>query len=142
MSLLQTPNKLFPVDIKYVEVKYKNGLTGNHVIEGPEDEKKFATEEIKELHTQWVMPNWKEHTDVIRQAMVWDDMLGERKLDYRTYRGLCLENFMRAWDIVDAEGKPVPCNKTTIATLDLDIAHALQEAFVDRSIPTETELKN
>lgn len=141
MSLLINSVKLFPIDIKYAEVKFKNGLEGIYVIDNKEDEEKYIGK-IKELKTQWVMPNWKEHTEVIRQATVWDDTKGERAIDFRIYRSLCLENFLKAWDIVNDKGEPVPCTKDAIGTLDHNIAWALQTNFVDRSIPSEQELKN
>lgn len=141
MSLLVNSSKLFPIDIKYAEVKFRNGISGIVVIDNEEDEKKYK-DSMKELKTQWQVPNWKEHTEIIRQSMIWDEFKGERMMDFGAYRSLCLESFLKAWDIVDDANKPVPCNKDSIAKLDHNIAHALQEAFVDRNIPTEQELKN
>lgn len=140
MSLLIT-TKLFPIDLKYVDVKFKNGMEGVLVIENKEQEKKFEGK-MKELHTQWFLPSWKEHTEVIRSSMIWDEFKGERMMDFRLYRSIILENYLRAWDIADEEGKPIPCTKDTIARLDHGVAHALQDLFVDRTIPTEEELKN
>lgn len=140
MSLF-IPNKFFPIDIKYVDVKFRNGLEGAYVIATKADEEKYAGR-LKELHTQWEMPDWKEHTEVIRSSMIWDEFKGERMMDFRLYRSKVLESYLKAWDIVDGDGKPVPCNKDNIRRLDHDVAHALQDLFVDRTIPTEEELKN
>lgn len=139
--ILLSSEKLFPIDIRYCEVKFKNGMEGIVIIENDDDEKKYIGQ-IKELKTQWRTPNWKEHTDVIRGATIWDEFNGERTIDFRTYRSLVLENFLKAWDIVDEKGTPVPCNKENIGKLERNVAHALQTAFIDKSVPSEDELKN
>jgi len=134
--------KLFPIDLKYAEVRFKNGMDGVIVLDDKEAEKKYEGR-IKELHTQWVMPGWKEHIEVIRDSMIWDEFKGERMMDYRLYRCKILENYLKAWDIMEADGTTaVPCNKDNIGRLDHNIAHALQDLFVDRTVPTEDELKN
>lgn len=140
MALLIS-NKLFPIDLKYAEVRFKNGMDGVIVIDNKDLEKRYEGK-IKELHTQWYLPGWKEHIEVIRDSMIWDEFKGERMMDYRLYRCKILENYLKAWDIPGEDGKVVPCNKENIGRLDHNIAHALQDLFVDRTVPTEEELKN
>ncbi len=140
MSLLVSTN-LFPIDIKYVEVKLKNGLDGIILIKDEADEKKYEGR-IKELHTQWLQPNWKEHTDIIRESMVWDAFKGERQMDFQTYRTLCIERFLKVWDILDDAGKPVQCEKKSIAQLEYNMANYLIDQFISKSVPTESDLKN
>lgn len=140
MSLLVSSN-LFPIDVKYAEVKLKNGLTGVILIRDEEQEKKYEGK-MKELHTQWVQPNWKQHTEIIRESMVWDQFKGERQMDFQTYRGLCIERFLKSWDIVNDAGVPVPCTKDTIAQLEYNMANALIDQFIAKSVPTEQDLKN
>lgn len=143
MSVLVS-SKLFPIDIKYAEVKLKNGLESIVVIRDEETEKRFEGKEgkIKELHTQWLQPNWKEHSDVVRQSMIWDEFKGERTMDFHSYRSMCIERFLKAWDITDDAGVPVPCNQVNIGKLDYAMANALIDLFISKSVPTEDDLKN
>jgi len=140
MSLLVS-TKLFPIDIKYAEVKLKNGLDGIILVKGEEMEKKYEGR-TKELHTQWLQPNWKEHTDIIRESMVWDAFKGERQMDFQLYRSLCIERFLKVWDIIDDAGSPVPCENKAIAQLEYNMANALIDHFISKSTPTESDLKN
>lgn len=140
MSVLVS-NKMFPIDLKYVEIKLKNGLDSIILVSTPEDEKKFEGK-VKELHTQWIQPNWKEHSDIIRDSMAWDQFKGERAMDFPTYRALCIERCLKAWDVIDDKNVPVPCNKATIGQLEYAMANALIDQFITKSVPTEQDLKN
>jgi hypothetical protein len=133
--------KLFPIVIKYVELTLKNGQTGIFVIKTNEQEKKYAGR-IKEMHTQWRQPNWKESNDLFKGSLQWDAYKGEREIDPITYRSMTLEENLKHWDVIDDDGKPVPCTKENMWKLDVNIAAALIDAFNAHTIPNEDELKN
>lgn len=134
-------NKLFPITLKYVELTLKNGQTGIFVVKTEEQEKKYVGR-LKEMHTQWRQPNWKESNDLFKGALQWDAFKGEREIDPITYRSMTLEENLKHWDVIDDEGKPVSCTKENMWRLDVNIAAALIDAFNSHTIPTEEELKN
>ena len=140
MSLLVS-NQMFPIDLKYIEVPLKNNLTGIMVIKSEEAEKKHEGR-VKELHTQWIQPPWKDNNEIIRQAQIWEAFKGERETDFYLYRSLVLEKFLKAWDILDDAGKPVPCDKANIAKLAIPIANELIDQFINKNVPKEADLKN
>jgi hypothetical protein len=142
MSVL-VPTSLFPIDIKYAEVKLKSGMTGNVVIDDDDEEnlKKYEGK-IKELHTQWLQPGWKENNNIVRESMYWDEFRGVRDVDFYVYRALVLERFLKVWDVKDDKGQPVPCTPETAARLDIQVATSLVSKFLSRNVPTEEDLKN
>jgi hypothetical protein len=140
---LLVPTALFPIDIKYAEFKLKNGLTGVEVIEdGDKEALKKYDGKIKELHTQWAQPGWKENNEIVRQATIWDEFRGVRDVDFYIYKSMVLERFLKSWDITDEKNNPVPCVPETIARLDIQVANALVNRFLARNVPTEEDLKN
>ena len=139
MGLLVS-SKLFPIEVRYVELPLKSGGTTCLVIKDAEQEKKYEGR-IKTLSTQWAQPNFKESNDLLREATIYDPYKGERDIDWYLYRGLSLEKFVRAWDLTE-DDKPVPCTKENIARLDVNIATALIQAFDARNMISEEELKN
>ena len=142
MSVL-VPTSLFPIDIKYAEVKLKNGMTGIVVIdEGDKDALKKYEGKTKDLHTQWQQPGWKENNDIVREANIWNDFTGSRDVDFYVYRALVIERFLKVWDVKDDKAQQVPCTKENIARLDIQIANAMVSKFLARNVPTEEDLKN
>ena len=143
MGLLVS-QKLFPIDIRYTEIPLKTGQTGVVVLKddaaGKELEKKYG-DKVKTLHTQWAQPNFRESNDILREATVYDQFKGERDIDWYLFRALTLERNLKAWDIMDDDGKPVPCTPDNIAKLDSAIAIALVGQFDARNLPTEEDLK-
>lgn len=134
-------NKLFPIDVKYIEVKMRNGAEGVFIIEDEATEKKHG-DKVKTLKTQWVQPNWKENNDIIRGASITDMQTGNKSVDLHLYRNLVLERFLKAWDIADDAGVAIPISKEKVMSLDFNIARALADSFINRNIPTEEELGN
>ena len=142
MSVL-VPTSLFPIDIKYAEVKLKNGMTGIVVIDdGDEESLKKYEGKIKELHTQWQQPGWKENNSIVRESMYWDEFRGVRDVDFYIYRALVLERFLKVWDVKDEKEQPVACTPDSVARLDIQVATALVSKFLARNVPTEEDLKN
>lgn len=133
--------ELFDLKIKYIEKKLKSGHTGCVIVSDKETELKYK-DHIKEIHTMWLQPNWKQSNDVIRKATKVDADTGIRGVDWPYYRTLLLENFMKTWDIAGEDGKTVPCIPENIAKLDPVIAGALVEEFLGKTSPSEEELKN
>ena len=138
---LLVSDKLFPIDLEYAEVKTKSGIDCILIIKNEEMSKKYG-DKVKKVHTQWVQPSWKESNDLVRQATVWEQFAGERSLDYLLYRSLIPEKFLKMWDITDEAGKPVPCTPITILKLEPNIANALIDNFISRTVPSESDLKN
>jgi len=142
MSLL-VPTSLFPIDIKYVETKLKNGLTGIIVIEDEDkDSLKKYEGRIQELHTQWQQPGWKENNEVVRESLIWDEFRGVRDVDFYLYREKVINRYLKSWDITDDKKQPVPCTPENIARLDIQVATGLVSKFLARNVPSEEELKN
>lgn len=133
--------ELFPIDVKYVEVKLKSGLTGCFVIDNAEAEEKYAGK-IQVLHTQWKMPTWKETNDLIRESTEMDMATGDRQVNVEMWQGLAIERFLKAWDVAGADNKNVPCNKANIEMLDPTIFRSLMNQFMARNTPSEEDLKN
>ena len=138
---LLVSDKLFPIDLEYVEVKLKNGLDGVIIISTDESRTKYEGK-TKKLHTQWTQPGWKESNELVRTATIWNQFAGERSLDYLLYRSLIPEKFLKMWDIMDEVGKPVPCTPATILKLEPNIANALIDNFISKTVPSEGDLKN
>lgn len=141
MSILIS-EALFPIEVKYVEIKLKNGYDGVIVIEDEEQEKKWGKEKIKTLHTQWTQPNWKESNSLIRDATVLDPFTGDRHVDLQTWQIMAMERYLKAWNIMDEKGTNVPCTPENIGKLDPNIAKLLMNKFMYRNTPTEEDLKN
>jgi hypothetical protein len=133
--------KLIPVEIKYVDLKLKDGAEITIVVDSDDMEKRFG-DKVKVLKTQWAVPNWKDNHDAIRLSTVTDPMTGNKGVDIHQYKSVCLEKFLKAWDITDEAGKPVPVTKDKIMSLDFTIARALVDQFINRHIPSEEELGN
>lgn len=135
----------FEVIVKYVEKKMKSGLSTILVIEDKEMEERYKGS-ISEIHTQWIQPNWKESNELSKQCTRWEPMAGERTFDWSAYRMAILERYMKSWDITtkDDDGKEtsVPCIPDNIGKLDPNIASALIEGFMEKTMPTEKELGN
>jgi hypothetical protein len=140
MGLL-VQQKLFPITIKYVEIPLKSGRSGILIVKTDEQEKKYK-DKIKELETQWLQPNFKETNDLIREATVYEHFKGERDIDHYLYRALVLDRFLKAWNITDDAGQPIPCNPANMALLDVSIALELIDKFNTQNLPTEADLKN
>jgi len=132
---------MFPIDVRYSEVTLKSGLTSVIVLKTEEEEKKYEGK-VKELHTQWLQPSWKENNDVIRQSQIWDEFRGERTLDFYLYRSIVLDKFLKTWDITNDKNEPVPCNSANISKLSIPIANELIDQFISKNVPKEAELKN
>lgn len=132
--------KLIPVEIKYVDLKLKDGSEMTVVINDIEVERRFEGK-VKVLRTQWAIPNWKDNQEAIKNSTILDPMTGLQKgMDWNQYKTICLEKFLKAWDIVDDAGKPVPVTKDKIMSLDFTIARALVDQFINREIPSDDEL--
>lgn len=140
MSLFAT-NKLFSIDIKYVEVKMSNGAECIYIIDNEIEAEKYK-EKVKVFHTSWVQPNWKDNNEALRAATQVDPITGSKSTDLHLYRNIVLERFMKAWDILDENNNPVLITREKIGCLDFNIARALADRFINRSIPTEEELGN
>jgi hypothetical protein len=141
-------NERFEIAIKYIEKKLPSGLTKVITIgEKDEETQERYKDQIKIIHTQWSMMNWKETNDLIRQATYFDAMAGRRELDWVMYRQLMLESCMKSWDITqpnsDGKGESgVPCTKENISRLDPNIATALVQEFVDKTSMSDNDLGN
>ena len=134
--------ELFPVVVKYAEVKVpKSGLMSIVVIRTDEMAQRYK-DAVREINTQWVTPNWTENNDLLRSSTRWDREAGERVLDWTTYRAMVLEKFMRTWDIKDDKGVGVPCTKEYINKLDPNIGAALAEGFLAKISVSERDLGN
>jgi hypothetical protein len=134
---------MFDIVLEYVHAPLKNGLFGIVVLkEKDEETRKRYAGSIQEIHSQWVMPNWKQSNDMLRRATRWDSDAGQRVLDWPTYRSLIMENFMRMWDIKDEQGGAVPCVKDNMERLDPNIAASLVEKFLSKTSVTEKDLGN
>jgi hypothetical protein len=74
------PTDLFEVQIKYVVIKSKGGIAAVRVIDDSTDKGKEEIEKlgdkVETLSTSWIVPNWKQSNDVLRQAMRFDDQAG------------------------------------------------------------------
>ena len=132
-------DEMFDIVVKYVEKKLKSGHTGVVVVRDLETEQRYKGL-VKEIHTQWVQPNWMTSNDMIRTATRFDAEAGTRLIDWPLYRTLLLEKCMKQWDVVDEASKPVPCTKENIARLDPNIGAALVDDFLAKTTPTEKEL--
>ena len=141
MSVLIS-KKLFPIDIKYVDIKNKMGVEFPLVIEGSSELEKKYGDRVKTIHTQWQTPTWKEGHEAARSATVIDSQTGDRRTDLNTYSGIVLERFLKQWDLTDETGKPIPVIPENVALLDSGIAMALAAAFINRTIPSEEDLGN
>jgi hypothetical protein len=135
---------MFDVVVEYAQAQLKSGLKGIIVFKEKDDEarQKIAKESIEALHTQWVMPNWKQSNEMLRVSTKWDGEAGQRVLDWATYRSQIMENFMRMWDVKDDKGAPVPCTRENMDKLDPSIASALVERFLAKTTVTEKDLGN
>jgi hypothetical protein len=139
-------NERFEIPIKYVEKKLPSGLTKVIVIDKKDDEtQERYKDQVKVIHTQWALMNWKETNDLIRQATYFDSIAGRRELDWVMYRQIMLENCMKSWDItekVDGKDISVPCTKENIARLDANVATALVQEFIEKTSMSDEELGN
>ena len=131
--------ELFPIVVKWVEVKTKGGATGTMIIKDKESEERYKGT-FNELQTQWVIPNWKQSSSLLARSYQTDPVSGEMRFMWATYRSLILDNFMRSWDAQDDNKKPVPCTPDNIARLDPAIAGALVEGFLAKTNVSEKEL--
>jgi hypothetical protein len=131
--------ELFPIVVKWAEVKTKGGATGNLILKDKESEERYKGA-FNELQTQWAMPNWKQSSHLLAKAYQADPQTGESRFMWATYRSLIIDNFMRSWDAQDENGKPVPCTPDNIARLDPAIASSLVEGFLAKTNVTEKEL--
>ena len=133
--------EMFEVVVRYVERTMKSGLSTLMVLKPEDKEKELRYKDsIKEIHSQWSQPNWKESNELIRVATKWDSAAGMRVIDWPLYRTSLLENYMKGWDIQDEGGKTVPCVKEYIDKLDPNVASALVDEFLSKTTPTEKEL--
>jgi hypothetical protein len=135
---------MFEIVVEYAQAMLKNGLKGILVFSEKDDEgkKRYSPDAVEAIHSQWVMPNWKQSNDILRRATKWDDEAGQRVLDWATYRSLIMENFMRMWDVKDDQKSPVPCTRENMERLDPNIAAALVERFLSKTTITEKDLGN
>lgn len=140
MSVLVSQD-LFPIDVKYAELKLKSGHVGCFVIDNAEAEQKYA-DKIKVLHTQWKMPTWKETNDLIRESTEMDMATGDRQVNVEKWQGIAIERFMKAWDVVGPDGKTMPCTPQNIEMLDPNVFRSLMSQFMARNTPSEEDLKN
>lgn len=134
---------LIEVVVQYVTKKMPNGIERIFVVDDNDKDTKARYEgSIEKVTTMWCHPNWKEHTDAYRKAHVFDYEAGEKKFDWPLYRSMCLETFMKKWDIVDADGKGIPCVKDNIQKLDPKIGNALIDGFLAKTTFSDVELGN
>ncbi len=135
----------FAVVVKYVDKTLKSGLTTILVIDKQEDEERYKGN-INKIHTQWVQPNWKESNELSKQCTRWEPMAGERTFDWSTYRMALLEKYMKSWDIStkgpEGSTQPIPCTPDNIGKLDPNIASALIDGFMGKTMPTDKDLGN
>lgn len=136
-----TTGRTIPIEVKYAELKLKDGSELTVVVETEEQEKRFG-DRVKSLKTQWAVPNWRDNHDAIRQSTVVDPMTGNKGVDIQQYKTICLEKFLKAWDVTDEKGQPMKPTKELVMSLDFTIARALVDQFINRHIPTEDELGN
>ena len=132
-------DEMFDIVVKYVEKKLKSGHTGVVVIKDAETELRYKGL-VKEIHTQWVQPDWTVSNDMIRAATRFDAEAGTRMIDWPLYRSLLLERCMKSWDVADEAGKPVPCIKERVGKLDPNIGAALVDDFLAKTTPSEKDL--
>lgn len=135
----------FEIVVKYMEKQLPYGGTSCVVVNSKEMEEKYGAL-VKEIHTQWVQPNWQETNDLIRKSTVPDPYTGRRDMDWTLYRQFLLERYMKSWDITqegpDGKSVQVPCTVEYINKLDPSVAAALVEEFVRRTTISEDDLKN
>lgn len=138
-------DELFPITIKYVEKKTKAGLGTCMVVRGKEMEQRYK-DNAKEINTQWRIPNWKESQDLVRQCYRWDQIAGEKILDWNLYRMKCLDTYMVAWDVTmpnpNGGEQSVPCTPANVAKLQPLIASALVDEFMLKTSPTDEDMGN
>lgn len=139
-------NERFEINIKYVDLKCKNGLTRCRVLDEKREEDKKIIEKhkdkVKELHTTWELANFKQMFDTSSKCYKFDYESGRKELDWLMYKTLVIETYMKGWDAADDSGKPVPFTKENVEKLDPDVANALIDAFFSQASITEEELGN
>jgi hypothetical protein len=131
--------ELFPIVVKWTEVKTKGGVMANMIIRDKATEDRYKGS-VNELQTQWAKPNWKHSSSVLAKAYQADPITGELKFIWAIYRSLVMDNFMRQWDATDSDGKPVPCTSENTAMLDPAIAAELVQTFLSKTNVSEKEL--
>jgi len=135
----------FEIVVKYIEKKLASGGTSCVVVNNKEMEERYGAA-VKQIHTQWIQPNWQETNDLIRKSTVPDPYTGQRQMDWTIYRQSLLEKYMKSWDIsipgADGKDMVVPCIPENINRLDPAIASSLVEEFVNRTTISDDELKN
>ena len=138
-------DEMFPIVIKYVEKNSKLGMTSVLILKGEEMEQRYKGS-AKTINTQWALPNWKESNDLVRGCYRWDNIAGEKILDWSLYRMKVLDTYMRNCDIKspgqNGEETSIPCTPEYISKLQPSIAGALVDEFMAKTSPSEEDLGN
>jgi len=169
MSIL-VDNKPIEVRLKYVDKPYPGGAVGARVFRTPQEEeewiskenqrrsekvmelealkkdipenlKKDAKDQVKELITFWKRTDWGTQSLIMEACTTINDN-GEHRTDFSKYRAMQMEKLMIGWNLKTADDKPIKIVPEIISKLDFSVAIALLDKYEQSISISSEEIEN
>jgi hypothetical protein len=148
MSLIRKEPQKVKIPLSYIEKTNAKGFVRVIVLEEKDALKKLEDpekkKEIQILNTEWKTLNWKEQTEITKQATNHGAMPdgSDTYFDYYKYRDLRLKRCLINWDLKDETNNPVPVSSQNVDLLPPDVVATLINKFDEiTSISPEEEKK-
>jgi hypothetical protein len=142
MPVMKKKNNLIDVKIYYREVFSKEfNTTRYNIIEDSVaeeelknfEEKKKADPNLKSdiqiINVKFRNFTWKDELDVNEKSLTYNDISGNKEINYIKFKDTMLKRGLAFWDITDEEGNKVPVSSQAIDDLPSEIAYELLKKY-------------
>lgn len=114
-------------------------MSSPHFLESRQEyEQNKNNPNLKVLNTRWKTLTWADHKQIHNECLMTTSK--EQDVDYIRFRDKKLKKCLKAWDLTDEKGDPIPINDETIDKLDISVANELLSGYEKVTEVTPAEL--